>query len=154
MKNISVFQTAGKGVFRCGCCGRDTRETNPDHGALDLCAECYELAGIENTFSDHGSKPEQVDPYRQTVRRLVARVERLGGSTAVWRELLAIVNTEAEPEQKEMQMKKTTKARTKKGLSAADRKFNRGIDADVRRCERQIADIDKDLATKSNWDSK
>jgi hypothetical protein len=90
------FQKYGKGVFTCGCCNRETRETNKDHGALDLCGECYELAGIENYFSDNGTEPEQVNQYRDTVLKMTKKIERRGGSLKNWKDLLAIVNTEQE----------------------------------------------------------
>lgn len=45
-------------------------------------------------------------------------------------------------------MKKQT---PKKILTAADKKLNESIDRDIRECDRQIKDIDKALADKSNW---
>ena len=50
-------------------------------------------------------------------------------------------------------MKPKTRKTTAKAsqLSAADRKWNAAIDRDIRRCNQQMADIDKGLANKANW---
>jgi hypothetical protein len=43
----------GSSVFNCRVCDRKARESrNP--GAGDICDQCWELAGIENTLSDNG----------------------------------------------------------------------------------------------------
>jgi hypothetical protein len=43
------------GVYVCRCCGRKTRSTGRgDNENCQLCAECYDLAGIENEISDNG----------------------------------------------------------------------------------------------------
>lgn len=52
------------GVYECRCCDRRTRQTAGDNDSLDLCAECYDLAGQENSLSDsgefYGTTPEQI----------------------------------------------------------------------------------------------
>ena len=49
----------GSGVYKCGCCGRSTRATGRgDNEFVGLCADCYDLGGIENEISDNGSTPE------------------------------------------------------------------------------------------------
>lgn len=48
----------GSGAYKCGCCGRMTRATGRnDNENIGLCAECYDLGGIENEISDYGSTP-------------------------------------------------------------------------------------------------
>lgn len=47
----SRFQR-GSGVFTCVCCTRKTRATGGDNHDLQLCEECYEMAGIENAILD------------------------------------------------------------------------------------------------------
>lgn len=52
----------GSGCYQCGCCGKLTRETNPDAASCRLCAACYEEALWENAHSDrdheHSPDPE------------------------------------------------------------------------------------------------
>lgn len=43
----------GSGCYSCKVCTRKTRDTG-DNGALRLCPECYEMAGIENAIADSG----------------------------------------------------------------------------------------------------
>ena len=42
---------AGSGCFKCRMCKRNTRDTG-DNGSVELCPQCYELAGYENTVLD------------------------------------------------------------------------------------------------------
>jgi hypothetical protein len=52
MTNASKFQR-GSGCYTCYQCGRKTRATGQgDNEHVQLCVECYEIAGIENTISD------------------------------------------------------------------------------------------------------
>jgi len=44
--------TRGAPLFKCNVCHRLTR--NPDHSGTMLCAECYELAGLDNYVNDNG----------------------------------------------------------------------------------------------------
>jgi len=46
----------GSGCFTCQACKRRTRDTGGDNQDVGLCAECYDLAGIENTISDKEAK--------------------------------------------------------------------------------------------------
>lgn len=49
--------TRGSSTFICRCCGRNTRATRDrSEGDIELCAQCYELAGWENTLSDMGEE--------------------------------------------------------------------------------------------------
>lgn len=42
----------GSGCFSCSDCKRQTRDTGGDNTDLELCEECYEMAGIENAIAD------------------------------------------------------------------------------------------------------
>ncbi len=44
----------GSGCYTCDSCKRKTRATGGDNDSLRLCIECYEIAGLENSISDHG----------------------------------------------------------------------------------------------------
>lgn len=58
MKTANRF-TKGNSVYTCGCCKRKTRQTGRgDNENVGLCAECYDLGGIENAISDCGTTPE------------------------------------------------------------------------------------------------
>lgn len=60
MRNPSHFQPFS-GCYKCQCCKRQTRSTGRgDNENNRLCAECYDMAGIENEISDMGSTPERV----------------------------------------------------------------------------------------------
>ena len=50
----SSFQH-GQGAFACRNCQRKTRDTG-DNGQVQMCPECYELAGLENALSDSGEE--------------------------------------------------------------------------------------------------
>lgn len=60
------------GVYACRCCDRMTRQTAGDNDSLDLCAQCYELAGQENSLSDNG------EFYRTTPEQILAQIAYLG----------------------------------------------------------------------------
>jgi len=71
----------GSGVFTCQCCGRRTRITTQD--VDHICAECYDLAGLENTLSDEG--PEYFISGRgiQERDRLIAELIKHGVSRTI-----------------------------------------------------------------------
>jgi len=51
----SQFQK-GQSVYACRCCGRNTRQTgNGDNEHVELCEQCYELAGLHNCVQDGGT---------------------------------------------------------------------------------------------------
>lgn len=53
-KKSSKFEK-GSGCYNCKSCTRKTRATeNGDATALGLCAQCFEIGGIENQISDGG----------------------------------------------------------------------------------------------------
>jgi hypothetical protein len=50
----------GSAVFQCRNCQRSTRDTG-DNGSVELCPECYELAGLENQYNDNGYHLDDAD---------------------------------------------------------------------------------------------
>lgn len=59
MRNASHFQPFS-GCYLCRCCKRNTRSTGRgDNENVQLCAECFDLGGIENEILDEGSTPER-----------------------------------------------------------------------------------------------
>lgn len=45
----------GSPIYSCRLCHRMTRQTGRgDNDLVDLCAECYDLAGLENVVNDGG----------------------------------------------------------------------------------------------------
>lgn len=52
MKNASRF-IKGCALYTCRLCGRSTRQTGRgDNENVGLCAECYDLCGLENMIHD------------------------------------------------------------------------------------------------------
>jgi hypothetical protein len=85
-KRITNRFVRGSGVYTCNCCKRQTRSTGRgDNEYAGLCAECYDLAGEENTLSDTG----EFYAGAAEVLRLIAEVARRGGNTAHWDRLKA-----------------------------------------------------------------
>lgn len=66
-------------TFTCATCDRRTRNTGQDSDSL--CADCYEIAGIDNTINDCGFKPgmPEFDEYLAELTRRLAHIEKLGG---------------------------------------------------------------------------
>jgi hypothetical protein len=94
---IKTFQR-GSAVYKCNVCKRSTRNTG-DEGNCRLCAECYELAGIENEISDNGPLPTEdlMSPENSrrtsvaTVRHYLDRLVKHGIDVkSVWPEMVAI----------------------------------------------------------------
>jgi len=53
MSNRNHFIKGSNGAYKCECCGRGTRSTgNGDNEYVNLCEQCYEIGGIENSISD------------------------------------------------------------------------------------------------------
>lgn len=66
----------GSGCYPCRCCGRKTRSTGRgDNENLELCSQCYDLTGIENSISDNGSTPE----LETAAKNLREEIRALGG---------------------------------------------------------------------------
>ena len=76
----------GSGVFKCDCCARNTRNTGQPHGSR-LCAECYELAGWENSLSDEG--PADFLKHKDDVVGELNRCVERGGNVDLLRKEFA-----------------------------------------------------------------
>lgn len=82
-KNASHF-ARGSGVYKCRCCERQTRSTGRgDNENVGLCAECYDLAGEENSLSDNG----EFYSGPNSVLELIRAVGLRGGKASYWRDL-------------------------------------------------------------------
>lgn len=89
MKNSSHF-ARGSAVYACRCCGRNTRSTGRgDNELIQLCAECFDLGGEENSLSDSG------DLYgdAENVLAMISFVASKGGNVAGWAELKAFAES-------------------------------------------------------------
>ena len=71
--------TKGSGVFTCHSCKRATRDTGGDNTDLRLCAECYEIGGIENQISDNPNSPD-LPKWEAEVAALQAKIVEKGGT--------------------------------------------------------------------------
>jgi len=66
----------GSGLFTCRVCKRSTRATgNNDNEHVTLCVQCYELAGIENSFLDGCGEERDI----AEARRLLKSCQEHGG---------------------------------------------------------------------------
>lgn len=85
MKAASRF-AKGSGVYECGCCGRATRATGRgDNEHAGLCAECFDLAGEENSLSD----TDEFYSGAANVLAMIKAVEEKGGNASEWANLKA-----------------------------------------------------------------
>lgn len=69
--------TRGSGCYTCGSCGRRTRNVDPDAAAVLVCAQCYEIAGIENSIDDGVFSQTEGAPRLAELR---AEIAAKGGS--------------------------------------------------------------------------
>jgi len=58
MEMINRQHFGKRGAFNCVTCGGRTRECGQENN--QICAECYEIAGYENSIQDGHETPEQV----------------------------------------------------------------------------------------------
>jgi hypothetical protein len=72
----NTFTKRDGSVYACDCCGRQTRHTGAQSVGSKLCAQCYELAGIENEISDGYTT---LDEARGKIDGLFAEIEAKGG---------------------------------------------------------------------------
>lgn len=80
MTKKSTFKR-GSGCYTCRSCGRQTRATGRgDNEYTRTCAECYDLAGIENYFQDNGTDGEDAASYIAEARALVSAIKAKGGT--------------------------------------------------------------------------
>lgn len=70
---VKSFQR-GSSVYTCRCCGRSTRASRDmSEGDIQLCAQCYELAGWENTLSDMGEEELNLDVIADEFEDLIKK---------------------------------------------------------------------------------
>lgn len=75
MKSSNKFQK-GSGCYKCTSCKRLTRDDGTGDSAYTfVCAQCYELGGIENAIQD-GEGTEQ---DHERAKELTAEIIKLGG---------------------------------------------------------------------------
>ena len=82
MKRVTNRFERGSGLFTCRVCSRKTRSTGRgDNENCRLCVECFELAGIENSFMDgHGDAnmlTEATRLFRELEQHGVSNPQRL-----------------------------------------------------------------------------
>jgi hypothetical protein len=72
------FERSGRGVFACDVCGRNTRNTGQGD---QICAECFEIAGLDNMVNDNAYKPgsEEYAGALKECEALLAKAVKLGG---------------------------------------------------------------------------
>jgi hypothetical protein len=86
------FIGGGGGVYTCGVCQRSTRAVDLDAKGVDLCAECYTLAGIENTISDNGIDSPEAQRYFAEAREMLGRLRAKGiDVSAIWASVIDAV---------------------------------------------------------------
>lgn len=78
------FVKGGGTVYSCRVCGRLTRPTGTgDNDGVQLCVECYDLAGEENSMNDNGEfygKPENILAD-------IAQIVSKGGDASSWADI-------------------------------------------------------------------
>lgn len=101
----------GQSTFTCRCCNRTTRNTNGE-GDLDLCAQCYELAGLENMLSD---SPEEAATVKHDATLYFNELISKGITTTTLRNSFSDLYAlcfDGEPEAKPAKAKKAAKVAT------------------------------------------
>ena len=78
MRNRSHFQRFGRGVFKCGCCGRPCRVVDQSNDTI--CQQCWDLAGLDNMVNDDGGGLDKVIGERDALLALAVR----RGGDAEW----------------------------------------------------------------------
>jgi hypothetical protein len=77
-KSHDGFKRGGKGVYKCGSCGINTRRTDENsHTDSETCADCFELAGIYNSYQDNGA--EGVRDFRNEIISRCNNILKKGG---------------------------------------------------------------------------
>lgn len=78
------FVHGGGATYTCRCCKRATRPTGTgDNDGVQLCVECYDLAGEENSLSDTGDFYDTPAQVLNNISSVVAK----GGDASCWAEL-------------------------------------------------------------------
>lgn len=80
MNSRNRFQK-GSGCYKCKCCGRNTRSTgNGDNEYVQMCEQCYEMGGIENSIADHHyANDEELSQLINEIRFLADFITKHGG---------------------------------------------------------------------------
>jgi len=76
MRDNRRFQR-GSATYKCSICGRQTRETGAGESHSRQCADCYELAAIENSLLDGADYAD----FREEIERRLASIRTHGGNT-------------------------------------------------------------------------
>ena len=76
----------GSGLYQCRCCGRKTRSTgNGDNEHIQLCVDCYDLAGYDNAVQNGEALTAS---EKSDVHNLVAHLVTLGADVSNWKSLV------------------------------------------------------------------
>lgn len=62
----------GSGMYSCTCCGRKTRQTDPEAAQHRQCAECWELAGLQNQILDGGGEDGSAARRVSELKKVIA----------------------------------------------------------------------------------
>lgn len=90
MKANSLMKR-GSGIFKCECCGRQTRDTGAQAVGSRLCPQCWELSGYYNEYQD-GVSEDWGDDVKASIRNWCAEIVAKGGELdGDFKELLEIV---------------------------------------------------------------
>lgn len=84
MSNNSRFT---RGTFNCSACARLTRGT-PDSAHIDLCSQCYDIAGLYNSFQDGILEASDIELITGLCAEITSKGGKLDGDA---KELLAWV---------------------------------------------------------------
>lgn len=78
------FVKGGGTTYICRCCKRTTRPTGTgDNDSVQLCVECYDLAGEENHFDDN----ENFYSSPESIIKMIESVKAKGGDAKCWDKL-------------------------------------------------------------------
>lgn len=86
MNRVNNRFAKGSGAYKCRSCGRLTRATGQDGSQVQLCGDCFDLAGTENSMQD-GEKFTMEDCQR--IAQQILSIESKGGNAAEWRKTFA-----------------------------------------------------------------
>jgi len=62
MYTVSKFQSGrGRTTYKCGSCGKLTRDTGYGEWGSDSCKKCFVEGGLENQHNDNGHESVQYE---------------------------------------------------------------------------------------------